>query len=272
MGPELRQGPSAGNRAAAAGCGVRTTARPTAGSSPPGDPNEDLLGATSESENYRAPGQDSAEMEACARAVGQGSSAIARLLAPSPSRSRWERVLRHGLNLATLKLSREHTTYAKRNRRQAPDTVLLPGWTSAVPRITLVIDVSGSVDRAWVRLILAEAQKILATKPTARVYLVTHTSQVCWEGWIVGPGARSVDALELATAHTGGTRVEPAYEACARQGRFDVLIHFTDCEVSTWPEAPAAKWVIGAVGPGVDCPASELPRRAEAIPCTGGEP
>lgn len=201
--------------------------------------------------------------------IGTGSSACLEALEPSEARLPWERLLRSGFDSANAKKGLDRPTYAKRSRR-SPVGAVLPGWISTDPKIAIMIDVSGSMNRRWVARIVAEVEK-LSGLYQAPAYLVTHTSDVCWEGWI-GAGKRA--DVASAVAFSGGTKARPAYEAIERAGKFDVAIHFTDCEIEhEWPECSARRLIVGAFGSGADgTPYSTPPEGAEVIAIMeGGE-
>jgi predicted metal-dependent peptidase len=212
------------------------------------------------------------EIRASARqiGIGVGSSKCLEALEPSEARLPWERLIRSGFDMANAKRGHSHPTYARRSRR-SPLGVILPAWVESDARIAFMIDVSGSMDRAWVARIVAEIERC-AKLYQARAFLVTHTDRVCWEGWIT-PHSQAL--VTEAIAFSGGTRAQPAYEAVDRAGRFDVLIHFTDCEIDKpWPENPAKRLIVAAFGSGATGePWSTPPEGAELIPVMeGGEP
>lgn len=183
---------------------------------------------------------------AMAQASKVGGGGIGRLLAPRTPRIDWRKVLRHGTRVAASKISRDYQTLAKRNRRSPTEGVQLPGWQGNEPRVALVIDVSGSMDAKWVELCVSEARSLLKMAPGMKVFLVTHTSDVCWQGWIDGT---TQTKLQDAVQFSGGTDPNPAYEAVRHAGSFDVLVHFTDTQFfGTWPVVPAKKLIVGCFG------------------------
>lgn len=209
------------------------------------------------------------EIRASARqlGIGVGSSACLEALEPSEARLPWERLLRSGFDSANARRGLDRPTYSRRSRR-APVGSIMPGWISTDPKIAIMIDVSGSMDRKWVARIVAEVEKLCGLYQS-RAFLVTHTSDVTWQGWISsGSKGNVADAVKF----SGGTRATPAYEAVRNAGNFDVAIHFTDCEIEhPWPESPARRLLIGAFGRAAEGePYSEPPEGSELIAISEG--
>jgi predicted metal-dependent peptidase len=226
--------------------------QPGAGCSVIDEPN-------AESTDWR---QVALEARALAQSVGKGNSAVAALLAPRQQKINWRKVIRHGFELACARSSRDWQTFAKRHRRSPMEGPQFPGWLGFDPRIAVLIDVSGSMDREWINQIVSEIKGLIKTFPGVSVYLVTHTGEVAWEGWVnQNTQAKIVDAVSF----TGGTDPGPAYAAVKKVGRFDTLIHFTDCEfIGEWPPVPARQLVVGAFKREMAC---KPPVGAHIIPC-----
>ncbi len=242
---------------------------PQPGQGEGGQPGQGAGGAGLSESEVRQIGR---EIRASARAlgIGAGTSACLDALEPSESRLPWERLLRSGFDSANARKGLGSPTYSRRSRR-SPAGMVLPGWITTDPKIAVMIDVSGSMDRAWVAQIVAEVTR-LCQLYNSPCFLVTHTDQVTFEGWIT-PGT-STDKLSEAVAFSGGTKCASAYEAVANAGRFDVLVHFTDCEIDRpWPENPAKRLIVGAFGSGASgSPYSEPPEGAELVAISeGGE-
>lgn len=214
------------------------------------------------------------EVEALARQAGRGT-AIADMLKPKLARTDWRQVLRSGFESASTEASdRTRNTYSRASRRESlmPE-LCLPGKIGDDPSIAVVIDVSGSVSRGLVKKAADETLKLASQYNGVRVFFVTHTSEVCFADWLREGG--DTRAIETGTGFSGGTDAGPAYEKCrevAPRGKFDVLVHFTDCELGTWPTVPARRLVVGACGvtgqPGQY--ASQPPPGAKIIPVTEG--
>jgi len=202
------------------------------------------------------------EMRAMAQAAGRGSQGIAHLLAPRQARTDWKKILRHGMNVACAKPGRDFQTYSKRHRRSGIEGPQFPGWIGATPRVAVAIDVSGSMDRKWVDLIVSECKSMIKTFAGVNIYVVAHTSDVVYEGWIAhNTSAKLSDAVQF----SGGTDAQPAYDAIDKAGTFDSLVHFTDGELgSAWPESPAKRLIIGLFSRGVS---TATPAGAHVILC-----
>lgn len=205
------------------------------------EPGEGQSAAEAEGIDWRAVAM---EARAIAQAAGRGVSAVAALLAPRQQKINWKKVIRHGFELACAKIGRDWQTFAKRHRRSPVEGPQFPGWLGYDPRIGVIIDVSGSMDREWLSEIVAEIKGLMKSFQGVKVYLVTHTSEVVWQGWV----DQSTQAkLTEAVSFSGGTDPNPAYEAMQKAGKFDTIIHFTDCEFGTsWPHVPAKHLVVGA--------------------------
>jgi predicted metal-dependent peptidase len=188
------------------------------------------------------------EARAHAQAAGRGTSGVASLLAPRVPKVDWKRVIRHGFEATASKPSRDFQTYAKRNRRSPEEGVQFPGWRGYNPSIAVVIDVSGSMDREWINLIVAETISLMKTFTGVKVFLAVHTSELVWAGWL---SSTETWKLSEAVSFSGGTDPQPAYDAvaAATKGKADNLLHFTDTEFGqTWPVVPAKHLIVGAVG------------------------
>jgi len=197
------------------------------------------------------------------KAIGVGS-AVERLLTPTPGKIDWRKILRTGFQLASVQSSdRQFQTYTRRNRRSPTEGAQLPGWIGADPKIAIAIDVSGSMDREWVSQIIGEVKRLCSLYPGTTAFLVTHTDRVTWEGWVrKGQDQKVVEAIGF----SGGTDACDAYKAVDEAGRFDVLVHFTDCELNIWPETTAKKLIVGAFGRGATDPHKVPPDGSIVIP------
>lgn len=202
------------------------------------------------------------EARTLAQAAGRGTSAVAALLAPRQQKINWKRVVRRGFELVCAKVGRDWQTFSKRHRRSPVHGAQLPGWQGFDPRIAVVIDVSGSMNREWVNEIVSEVKGLIKQFPGVNVYLVTHTSEVTWQGWVT---QNTQTKLTEAVSFSGGTDPAPAYEAVKKVGKFDTLIHFTDCEFGAeWPPVPAKSLVVGAF---LRRMSTQPPVGAHIIPC-----
>lgn len=213
---------------------------------------------------------NSAEIAANARAVlamsgaGKGHSALLDLLKPTVSRMDWRKVVGRGFQLANAP-RKDYQTFMRRGRRSPAEGPQLPGWAGNAPSLALIIDVSGSMVREWMSEIVGHAYKLLATFKGTKLFVVTHTSDVAWSGWITDS---SQSKLIEATRFSGGTDARPAYDLVRKTGRFDTAVHFTDCELfDVWPEKCSKRLVIGAYGSGAHGGGTPPPIGAEVIPC-----
>ncbi len=191
--------------------------------------------------------QVAVEARAHAQSVGKGSSGVASLLSPRAARIDWKKIIRHGMEVTASKATRDYQTFSKRNRRSPEYGVQLPGWKGHQPSLCEIIDVSGSMDREWINQIVAETVNLMRSFAGIKVFLAVHTSELVYSGWLTESQQWK---LNEAVSFSGGTDPEPAYVAAreaSKKGRFDALIHFTDCEFfAAWPQVPAKQLIVGA--------------------------
>lgn len=250
--------PSRGLARPCAGCGVLPSLRPS--TSP---------GAGESQDANRAPKdwtRIAYEVRAIANAYGMGAdtSPLARALELATARVPWQRVLRIAFDTALARRSRERPTYSKASHRQTPP-IVRPSWVDVEPRVCVIADVSGSMHTRWINQIAAEIHALRAQRSTSNVYLVIHTDRVAWHGPITDDVV-----IECVLGYTGGTDARKAYEVAGRAGRWDVIVHFTDCELPEWPPVPSgARLIVGAFGRGAISPSCAPPNSAYVIPCTG---
>lgn len=247
-----KQQPSPG-----AGCAVLAPGEGDRAGQQEEGPNGQMM--PKESPDWR---QVAIDARAMAQAAGKGSSAIAHLLSPRQAKINWKQVIKHGIDLAFSKPGRDFQTFARRHRRSPAEGIQYPGWRGFEPRVAVVIDVSGSMNREWVDMIVAECKRLSDVFPSMKMYLVSHTSEVVWEGWI---DRNTQGKFSDACQFSGGTDPDPAYAAVAKQGKFDTMIHFTDCEFfREWPKSPARNLVVGAFTRKIS---TQPPANAHIIPC-----
>lgn len=203
--------------------------------------------------------------------AGRGTSAVLDLMVPPQPRLDWRTILRHGASIARATSRRDRQSYTRPDRRREPlDGILLPGWRSEELRLAAVVDVSGSMSRAWVARVVAELRAMGRQYPEARLFLATHTDRVCWSGWVTG-GSLPDETVTRAFGWSGGTDPEPAYQEVAQAGPFDALVHFTDgiFPSSTWPALPpGVRLVVGAFGDPEAGALPSVPPGTTVIPCT----
>ena len=166
----------------------------------------------------------------------QTGDILAKLTNVPVSRVKWHTVLRNVSSRVTSAHGRDARTWSRRNRRSTV-TVNLPGWTHNSPKIAVIIDVSGSMSDTDLAEAVANVVSIVEASGLS-VYLITHDSDVQWEGWI-HPGGHVVPQVEKSLIGRGGTIFEPAYKALAKvKTHFDEVVHLTDGECGSWPEKP----------------------------------
>lgn len=194
-----------------------------------------------------------AEMRELMASIGRGTS-VAEALEPPAVRSSFEKVIKAGAEAAsTSASSRTVRSYSRMSRRENPldPDITLPGVIGTEASLCIMLDASGSVGEEAVARCAAHVIKVQRAFPGMRVYFITHTDGICWEGWLK-PGG-DVSAITAATKFTGGTDDSAAYEQVAKvapKGKFDTMIHFTDAELPgrEWPTVPARRFVIGLCG------------------------
>lgn len=188
-----------------------------------------------------------ADVLAFAKQIGTGSIGIQKLLAPAEPTIDWRKVVRSGFEMALSQRGLDSPSWNKRSRRSQVSGPILPGWTTCEPKIGLILDVSGSMHDEWREAIMGECRR-LATIYNAKVFWVAHTSEVECSGWLSGKSGADKATIE-AFNHTGGTDARGAYQLVKESGRFDSVIHFTDCELpGSWPESPSKRLIVGALG------------------------
>lgn len=178
--------------------------------------------------------------------AGKGSAPLANALVPPKVRVDWRSVLRHAMETANDEAQdRSERSFSRASRREIPD-IIMPGLIGTEARLAVVIDVSGSVGPAWAARAVAYIERLSDAFPGSRVFLATHTDCLCWSGWVT-PGT-DTQAIIDSTKFSGGTDAAPAYDAVrATKAPFDVLVHFTDCDLPGWPACPAKRQVVGVM-------------------------
>jgi hypothetical protein len=220
------------------------------------------------------------EMREMIASIGKGTAA-AEALEPPPVRSSFEKVIKAGAEAASLTAaSRTVRSYSRMSRRENPldPEIALPGAIGTEASLCVMLDASGSVGEEAVARCAAHVLKVQRAFPGMRCYFITHTSDVCWEGWLK-PGG-DVSGVTAATKFTGGTDDHAAYEkvaSVAPKGGFDTMIHFTDGELpgNEWPRVPARRFVIGLCGKGSLDPDASMYRKpppgTRVVPIAEGE-
>lgn len=174
------------------------------------------------------------------REAGHGAgNLLAGAIELPAAKIRWAQLLRGALHRAVAEAGRDDVAWSRRSRRSTPE-LPLPGGIMYRCRAAVVIDTSASMTDAMLSAIVAETVQIV-DQCRVPVFLVVHDYVVQSAGWI-RPGSRYAvtAAVRARLTGRGGTLFEPAYDRVAAEpGRFNVLVHLTDGEVTTWPAIPA---------------------------------
>lgn len=143
------------------------------------------------------------EMREMIASIGKGTAA-AEALEPPPVRSSFEKVIKAGAEAASLTAaSRTVRSYSRMSRRENPldPEIALPGAIGTEASLCVMLDASGSVGEEAVARCAAHVLKVQRAFPGMRCYFITHTSDVCWEGWLKpGGDVSGVTALVHAAA------------------------------------------------------------------------
>ena len=125
----------------------------------------------------------------------------------------------------------------------------MPGLIGTQARIAVIVDVSGSVGPKWCARAASYIESLQEDYPSVSCWLASHTDECTWNGWLK-PGQDRATLMK-ALERTGGTDATEAYALCAKAGEsvgeFDVLIHFTDCYLPSWPAHKAKRFVVGVM-------------------------
>jgi predicted metal-dependent peptidase len=127
------------------------------------------------------------------------------------------------------------TYSAIRRRDAAPNMIFrLPVYRGYSVTLGIMVDVSGSMNREWLKQIYATIVSLTKHYNT-KTWFATHTDKLCFQGWVGKDSAREIEA---GLAHTGGTDPSEAYEAIPKG--LHILVHFTDQLFGSgpWPERP----------------------------------
>jgi predicted metal-dependent peptidase len=210
-----------------------------------GDQDGQGEGGDGDSDSDRVWGEMIAQAQHHSRGTG-AAKVMARIFAPKPSKTKWERLLMSTASRANARAGRDQQTFKRVNRRS--QDIIFPGWESKRPAICAIIDSSGSVSDEMLRSAI-QSVKDCARVSGVRVFLVLHAWEAYYADWV--KPETSVEALSGLCIDRGGTHAEPAFQAvrdCA--GRFDSLVYLTDGEVGTYPEKPdnVRNVIVGIVG------------------------
>ena len=210
-----------------------------------------------------------ATLKEASQKAGAGT-AIADLLAPRPTRASVRQLIRQGFERASVTaLNRVRPSYSRAGRRSIDDLLPTPGKIGTEAWVAFAGDVSGSMTEEGKATLIGFIESTAREFPDVRVFLVTHTDEVTWQGWLKTGG--DVAKAKEATSFSGGTDFKPAYDAVRDAGRkFDVLVHFTDgFNAGEWPESPARQLIVGLWGSGHG--ATPMPAGAKVVPVASVE-
>jgi predicted metal-dependent peptidase len=137
-------------------------------------------------------------------------------------------------------------TYARPSRRAgALPGFVLPGQRRPVPRVSVVIDTSASVDDGLLSRALGELDGAIAALGVAGSHLTVYSVDAA-----VHTAQRLTKARDAVLVGAGGTDLRLGLRAIeAQRPRPDVVIVFTDGD-TPWPPAPppGARVVVGILG------------------------
>jgi len=201
------------------------------------------------------------------RLSGGGLEALERQLSVRPPRVKWADVLARAVRVLKNVPGHGRPAWNRPNRRMEPfDEVIMPSWVSHRPRVAVIVDASGSMGGGAVETTVNEIGGIAVALSGEPVWLGVHTDRTCFGGLVRGQDRTS---LVRAVSCTGGTDPTSTYELLGKQGRIDLVVHFTDCVFAgqRWPALPGgARLVVGDFGdPGPWCTAP--PAGSIVIPC-----
>ncbi len=196
--------------------------QPTAGCGQDAPSGGGLPGEGEDPGQIPTPGQAARQWrEALAQAknvsvsAGKASgSALAKVLETPPSRVSWRTILRGTCARAVTAHGADDVSFKKLNRRSHSGDFMFPGPIAYTALVAVVVDTSGSVPDASLETAISEIAAISKLQPGVRFYLVTHDSEVQWQGWIQA-GKRGDATARGAMRGRGGTLFAPAYEAVA---------------------------------------------------------
>lgn len=168
----------------------------------------------------------------------------------------WEQVLQAAVRRAVAwAAGRGDYTYSRPSRRASSlPQVVLPGQHRPAPRVSAIIDTSGSVDDRLLARALGELDAVIAGLGVAGAGVTTYSVDAA-----VHTSANVRDAKDAKLVGAGGTDLRIGLEAiAAERPRPDVVVVFTDGD-TPWPHNPP---------PGTVVIIALLGRRGTALPPT----
>lgn len=210
-----------------------------------GQGNSPGQGQSNSGDEERVWGEMIAQAQHHSRGTGT-AKVMARIFAPKPSKTKWDRLLMSTASRANARAGRDQQTYKRVNRRS--QDIIFPGWESKRPSICAIIDSSGSVSDEMLRSAI-QSVKDCAKVSGVRVFLVLHDWVAYYADWV--KPETSVEALSSLCTNRGGTSPDQAFQRVAEAaGRFDSLVYLTDGEVGQYPDKPdnVRNVIVGIVG------------------------
>lgn len=193
------------------------------------------------------PDMEAASMASAMQSMGTGAG-FAAALAPATRTYTLTDILRAAGSQARVNAGEKvKRVMGAPRRRPGPTKVLLPGRVAQAPQVAVLLDVSGSMSRAWVANAVKTTLEVMG-QLNIGVTFVTHTCDVEFAGK-VKPG--EADKLAKAAEHSGSTRFAPAYAAVVKlapPGGYDCAVHFTDCDGEAFPARLPFPLVVGGFG------------------------
>nr|WP_311132476.1 VWA-like domain-containing protein [Nonomuraea gerenzanensis] len=177
-----------------------------------------------------------AEIEARGTAPGRWRRWAEHTLHPEVDwRARLARLVRRGL---TQTAGRVDYSYRRPSRRAATTpTIVLPALVRPLPRVTVLVDTSGSVTRPALEQALAELDGVLRATGHRRLDVICCDTEA-------HPTQRVRTAAQVKLMGGGGTDLRPGFEAADH--KTDVLVVLTDGD-TPWPARRPRPYVIACL-------------------------
>lgn len=203
------------------------------------EPDDDDAEGRSESEQRRTRITIAKAMRQCGR--GQLPSELERwadeILAP-PKIPWREKLARSCRAAVAYRPGSGHSTYSRISRRQAgigfgPGKPVLPSYRATTPRVTFLVDTSGSMEDASLKTAMSEAQGIFEAAGASLEVVVCDAAV---------HGAKKVKSIKEACAMLkggGGSNFIPAFEQIEKaRPRPSVIVAATDGDISVPDKEP----------------------------------
>lgn len=195
-------------------------------------------------------------------AAGDAMRWVQQVLEPTVS---WQLLLASAVRSAFgWAAGRGHYTYARPSRRASSvPRVVLPGQQRPVPRVSIVVDTSGSVDDRMLSRALGEVDAVIATLGVPGSHVTLYSVDAA-----VHTAQRVRRARDARLVGAGGTDLRVGLRAIeTERPRPDVVIVFTDGD-TPWPATPppGAVIVVALLRPTEES-AQRVPTWAHLIEC-----